>query len=238
MAIASPQNDFDSEENKTGYVSVFHYDRMTMTWNLLGSPIQGSTDGDKFGLGLGQSLKVTPDGRTLVVGVAAYDGVNGTAKNIGQARVYTYDDDVMDWVQVGSGIDGLNPEDGAGDVAINALGNVVAIGAPGYDDGNVTTKSGIGHVRVFSLDNAGSWSQIGTEILGDRNGDNAGPVALDARGEKLFVGIGGFDEPVGSAGAVRAFEFVNGGSTCDPSGKCQVYANGLSLRLEYSTHFC
>ena len=190
---------------------------MNMTWNLLGAPIQGGAAGEKFGLGLGQSLEITPDGRTLVVGISSYDGVNGTATNTGQARVFKYDDDIMDWVQMGMGIDGLNPEDNAGDVAINSQGNVVAIGAGGYDDGNFTTKSGIGQVRVFVFDNAGAWNQIGTEILGDMMGDNAGPVALDASGRKLFVGIGGFDDPVGSAGAVRAYELVDGNSTCDLS---------------------
>ena len=76
---------------------------------------------------------------------------------------------VENWQLLGEGFTGENPEDGVGySVALNAEGDVVAIGCPLYDFGSAK-------VFTFYIEGGGTgavWHPLGTAIDGDGNSEN------------------------------------------------------------------
>jgi len=73
-------------------------------------------------------------------------GNDGSEPNAGHARVYEFDG--ISWVRIAQDIDGEAEEDQSGrSVAMDATGNIVAIGAFGNDDGG----DNAGHVRAYTL---------------------------------------------------------------------------------------
>ena len=105
------------------------------------------------------------------------------------------------WTQLGCDVDGESARDYAGGtqgaLAMSADGTAIAVGASGHDGGGENA----GHVRVFDLA-AGSWSQRGADIRGERAGDRSGSsVAMSADGRVVAVG-----EPDSEAGHTGRFE--------------------------------
>jgi hypothetical protein len=83
----------------------------------------------------------------------------------------------------------------------------MAVGARFNDgDGRNTT----GHVRVFQYDEAlNDWSQIGSDIDGEANGDQSGrAVSLSADGSRVAIGASANDGNGVDAGHVRVFELT------------------------------
>ncbi len=87
-------------------------------------------------------------------------------------------------------------------IAINAEGNVVAVGAPKNSD--IATFSG--KVRIFSFHNeSGLWEQMGNDIKGDIQMDQLGTsVALSADGRVVATGLITDDE---RGGEVRVYSY-------------------------------
>ena len=137
VAIGANQN-FGSA-TRSGHVRVYERAAGSSSWDRqVGADIDGEAEGDQLGF----SVALNDDGTKLAVGAHLNDGVNGA--DSGHVRIYEYSNSA--WVQVGSDIDGEGANDNSGStVALNADGNIVAIGAPG-NDGN---GSNSGHVRVF-----------------------------------------------------------------------------------------
>lgn len=121
------------------------------------------------------------------------------------------------WLQIGSDLDGENPQDYAGGtqgaLALSADGSTVALGAPGHDGAG----DAAGHVRVFDLV-AGAWAARGQDLRGEHAGDRSGAsVVLSAEGTVVGIGAPGSDSDAGSAdkfdkdfGQVRVFEWTDG----------------------------
>ncbi|MEL7339487.1 MAG: FG-GAP repeat protein, partial [Bacteroidota bacterium] len=106
---------------------------------------------------------------------------------------------------VGSQLDGNAPNDNFGwDVACNQSGQIIAVGAPLYDDD-------FGQVRVYQ-ESAGTWIQLGGDIEGSSIGNQFGfSLALNAAGDRLAIGgIGG--QP-GNGGQVVVFALEAGNWT-------------------------
>jgi len=105
------------------------------------------------------------------------------------------------WTQVGSDIDGENPQDYAGGtqkaLAMNGLGSTVAVGSAGYDG----ASDGAGHVRVFDLLD-GDWRQRGSDIQGETAADGSG-TSVVMSDDGTVVGIG---EPYSEAGYTDQFD--------------------------------
>ena len=163
----------------------------------LGADIDGEAPGDE----LGWSVSLSADGSRLAVGAPRNDG-GGT--DAGQARVYAWDG--MDWIQLGSDLDGEGPEDHFGEsVSLSADGNRLAVGAPENDGSGIFA----GKVRVFEWDGS-NWTYLGAGINGAMLLDHFGTsVALSADGNRLAVGAptstGGGTEP--NTGQVRVYEW-------------------------------
>ena len=148
----------------TGIVRI--YARVGSTWEQLGQTLEGSSPGDHFGA----SVKLSNDGKTLVVG-------SDLDSDIGSIHVYQYSDVSSQWIQRGDTLEGRSRGDQAGwSVAMSAAADVIALGAPG---------SSTGYTRVYEW-SGNRWVQRGKDIeKGDRFGHSIG---LNGDGSILAIG--------------------------------------------------
>ena len=118
---------------------------------------------------------------------------------------YTPPVSINNFDPIGSQFVGQNAGDNFGEaVAMNALGNIVAIGIPKSDAAG--TMSGM--VKVFQL-NGNTWSQMGTDIIGNTEQKLGFSIALNSTGKRLVIGSPNFgdDTPSGVNGNVKVFEW-------------------------------
>ncbi|MBC5834841.1 T9SS type A sorting domain-containing protein [Flavobacterium sp. F372] len=130
---------FDDNVNIVNCGAVRIYKNISDVWTLIGLPIYGDAEMDKFG----DAVSLSGDGNIVAIGAPQNDG-NGA--DLGHVRIFKNISDV--WTQVGIDIDGESEGDKSGSsVSLSSDGNTVAIGAR-YNDGNGTDS---GHVRVYDL---------------------------------------------------------------------------------------
>ena len=177
-----------------GHVRIYSWDGSA--WVQLGADIDGETAGDE----IGQSIALTADGNSIVMGAQFNDG---GGSNSGHARVFDWNG--SDWVQRGTDIDGERSGDYSGiSVSITDDGNSIAIGARGNDDGG----SGAGQARVYNWDGS-AWVQRGSDIDGESSGDGSAQ-SLKVSGDGITLAVGALynDNSNGSdAGHVRVYDW-------------------------------
>jgi len=147
-----------------GIVRIFT--RVGSEWEQLGQTLERSSPGDHFGA----SVKLSNDGRTLVVG-------SDLDRDIGSIQVYQYSDVSSQWIQRGDSLEGRSRGDQAGwSVSMSAGADVIAFGAPG---------SSTGYTRVYGW-SGNRWVQRGKDI---ENGDRSGhSINLNGDGNTLAIG--------------------------------------------------
>jgi hypothetical protein len=133
--------------------------------------------------------------------------------------------------QIGNNINGEAAGDLSGhSVSLSSDGTVVAIGAP-ENDGNGANS---GHVRVYQ-NNAGTWTQVGTDINGEAIGDQSGySVSLSADGTVVAVGAPFNDGNGTNSGHVRVYQNNAGTWTqvgADIDGEAEGDRSGWSVSL-------
>ncbi|NOQ75412.1 MAG: T9SS type A sorting domain-containing protein [Crocinitomix sp.] len=179
-----------------GHVRV--YENIAGTWTQIGTDIDGEAASDFSG----NSVCLSTDGSVVAIGAYKNDG-NGS--DAGHVRVY--ENIAGTWTQIGTDIDGEEAGDWSGySVRLSADGSIVAIGAI-LNNGS---GSSAGHVRVYE-NIAGAWTQIGTDIDGEAEGDNSGlRVSLSTDG--AVVGIGApYNSGSGTeSGHVRIYKNISG----------------------------
>jgi hypothetical protein len=196
-------------------VSVFQLSGST--WNQLGGNINGETSSDRSG----QSVSLNADGTIVAIGSPSNSGGKGNV------RVYQYSSG--SWSQLGSDIDGEATGDGSGwSVSLNAVGTIVAIGAP-YN------SSSRGQVRVYQYI-SGSWSQLGTDIDGEAANDQSGfSVSLNDDGTIVAIGANLNDQSGKTdSGQVRVYQYISGSWTKvgqDIDGEATNDQSGYSVSL-------
>jgi len=193
IAGGAPFNDING--NDIGLARVYVYNGSS--WNQLGSDIYGENTDDHSG----HSVSLSSDGYTLSVGA----GHNSDAGiEVGHVRVYKFNG--MNWIQVGSDIDGegtFNDHFGYSN-CISSDGEIVAVGA--NSNFNSTTFAA-GHVRVHE-NNGGSWTQVGQDIDGMMNAENCGgDVSLSGDGSTLILGAVNNTTNGTWAGQARVYKF-------------------------------
>ena len=164
----------------------------------LGSDIDGEAANDQSGY----SVSLSSDGTIVAIGAI---GNEGNGSSAGHTRIYQYSSD--SWSQLGGDIDGEAASDNSGySVSLSSDGTKVAIGAYGNDG----TGSQAGHTRIYQY-SSGSWSQLGSDIDGERGTDYAGfSVSLSGNGNivaigaPLNAGVNG-----SSSGHARIYQFSN-----------------------------
>ncbi|MFC2111257.1 T9SS type A sorting domain-containing protein [Bacteroidota bacterium] len=176
LAIGAYTN--DGNGSGSGHVRI--YKNNAGVWTQIGNDIDGEAAGDNSGY----SVSLSSDGSIVAIGAYRNDG-NGN--NAGHVRIYKNISGV--WTQLGSDIDGEAAEDNSSyfGLSLSADGNTLAIGAR-YNDGNDTTDTKRGHVRVYRI-NAGVWTQLGSDIDGEAADDHSGRgVSLSSDGSVVAIG--------------------------------------------------
>lgn len=197
LAVGAPQ--YDADGQNAGQAKVYSWDGAA--WQLRGLPITGTSSSDR----LGSAIDLSVDGGVVAIGSPGSDG-NG--QDAGRVSVFSWNG--SDWEQKGFLLNGQADGDGAGSsLALSASGDVIAIGAP-YNSGNGALA---GHVRLYRWDN-GSWIQLGSDIDGEKWGDESGAaVALSASGQHFAVGArfndGDTANSTDNRGHVRALRTTN-----------------------------
>lgn len=150
IAASAFSGDVDGNA-EAGYVRVFALDDSGDKWVQLGDDLTGEKQFEQFG----RAMAMSKDGRRLAVGSTRWNQETGIVR--------VFDFDYGKWSQVGRDLTGLAPGDWFGSgVALNADGNVIAIGADGVETGG--NKAGL--IRAFLLEGCCTWKQYGQDIVG------------------------------------------------------------------------
>jgi|TARA_R110002020_G_scaffold30237_1_gene95218 hypothetical protein len=171
-------------------------------WVQLGSTILGNDEGDLFG----NSIDINNSGDRILIG--ATQGNSATSMK-GYAEAYELQSD--EWVLLGNRLEGFANGDRFGTaVAMNGIGDNIAISAPQNDEGAIDA----GKVKIYSLQ-GNNWIQQGNDLFGQESGDRMGgtveqganPLSFNNEGNILAIGsrlhnVFGFQE-----GQVRVFQF-------------------------------
>jgi hypothetical protein len=182
----------DGNGSNSGHVRIYTWNVATVSWDQMGSDIDGENISDLSG----SSVSLSADGETLAIGAPHNDG-NGS--NSGHVRIYTWNVATVSWDQMGSDVDGENPSDLSGSsVSLSASGQTIAIGAR---DNSGTNGPGAGHTRIYTW-NAPSWIKLGSDIDGENASDLSGSsVSMSADGKTVAIGA------PSNAGYVRIYKF-------------------------------
>ncbi len=223
IAIGAVSN--DDGGSGAGHVRIYEWSGTA--WTQKGSDIDGEAQYNESG----NSIQLSADGNTIVIGASKNDDA---ASNAGHTRVYEWNGSM--WIQKGSDIDGDAANDAFGySVSISADGNIISIGAPMNSGLNVNG----GQVKIYEWNSSSSdWIQKGSDIHGEANYDRFGfSVDLSPDGNTLAVGAIMNDGGGTDAGHVRVFEW-NGGAWAqkgdDIDGEAYDDNSGCALALSYS----
>ncbi len=169
------------------------FNRSNGVWAQQGNKLVG-TDAT-FRTAQGESVSISADGNTVIV------GGNGDNFTNGAAWVFTRNSGV--WAQqaklFGTGSIGLSNQGWS--VALSADGNTAIVGGNG-------DNNGVGAAWVYTR-NGGGWTQQGAKLTGSGSGNTAqgSSVALSADGNSAIVGAYSDNSGIGAA---RVFTRSNG----------------------------
>ena len=186
----------DGGGTSAGHVRVYEYSDVIDDWEQIGADIDGENTGDQSGI----SVSLSGDGVRVAIGAP------NNAGNTGHVRVFAFTAETSTWNQVGLDIDGATSGDKTGlAVSLSEDGNRVAASSHLSDSAAVDA----GSVRVFEYHtDSTSWVQLGSDILGEEEGDFSGwSLALSGNGERLVVGAIAHDGSGADSGHTKAFEF-------------------------------
>jgi hypothetical protein len=166
------------------------YDWSGSNWVLVGGDIDDtySTGTSNFGV----SVSLSGDGATLVAG-----GWTGQSKGI--VNIYKYEilSGTATWTLKSSLVGSNNGDNFGYSSALNSIGNKIVVGAYGY-------SSNKGYVRVYNWDGTNA-TQIGSDIIGDNNGDVFG-AHVDISSNGIFTSGAPYHSEGGTqAGQVEVF---------------------------------
>jgi hypothetical protein len=152
----------------TGGVKVWKLE--TGVWVLQGSQLLGNGTYSYFG----QSVDLNEAGNIVVIGAHGYNssrGIVGLYKLISNV-----------WTVQGAHINGDTVGSALGySVSINNTGDIIAIGAYGFDNR-------VGYIKVYKLTGT-TWEQLGIRITGEAQNERFGwSVSINGIGDMITVG--------------------------------------------------
>eukprot|EP01039_Chlorochromonas_danica_P004920 gene4920-5400_t len=189
LALGCSNYSIPSGVNGAGRVLTFSYNGSQ--WVRFGNQLAGEQDSESYGI----SVSLNADGTMLAIGASLYD-VSGTLVDVGRTLIYFFNGTM--WVPMGRPILGSQAREACGTaVALNAVGNVVAMACYKYDVSPTPTDGG--RVRVYSYNDT-EWIQMSGDILGDEVSTETGTsLAINAYGG--IVGVSS------NSGTVRVFTY-------------------------------
>ena len=193
VAIGSPFNETNGV--KSGQTRVFQFAQGV--WTQMGDDINGDIPYDWAG----QSVGLSADGKTLIVGSLCH-GYDLNYAEPGKVKVYHFISE--NWVQMGETIYGGAPNDALGwMVSISDDGNTIAAAAPHRYE-NESDRS---QVEVYKWQDEG-WVQKGQDILRKLNqGFPRIAISLSGNGESVAVGVSQGSSVNTVSGRVDVFGF-------------------------------
>lgn len=209
---------YDGQLDDIGYVRIFDYNGTD--WVQVGNSIAGNLEKEQTGF----SASLSADGNRVAVS-APFNSEAGN--NAGQLRVYDFNG--MDWVQVGSDINGEPDELSGWNIAMSPAGNRVALGA---------RFSNAGIARLYEY-NGNDWVFI-NDINGEVNGDAMGAaISFSEDGGRVAVGAPQFTTNFDGDGLVRVFSDLisNDELTIRPNNKTTIYPNPTGGHLFIENNF-
>ena len=194
VAIGSPQG-VNSRYGGGGHVRIYQWDAGSSAWNKLGNTIPspwGNTDD------AGQSVSLSSDGNSIVVGSPGRGSAGPNWKRGGAAHVYDWNSGSNTWVKRGYQLPSSTELSGTGQerqehgfsVSISSDGNIAAVGSPaiGY----------WGYAQVIAW-NGSRWVQRGSDIGGEFTEATGYSVSLSSDGNTVAVGSIYTEPPGGDA---------------------------------------
>ena len=219
------ENSFSSAAFTTsGRVRVFEL--VGGDWILMGTEMYAESIGNGFGM----SVRITPDGNTIVCGESRSD-VSGNQS--GQVRVYFWDGN--NWQPKGSWIQGATDAEFGSAVDINTDGTRISVGAPFPSNTNGVDE--IGKIQIYEW-NGTTWAQLGLDIVGDAAGDFFGAnISMDMTGDVVAI-CGRANNS--STGQVKIYEWngnswIQRGIDLVGSGTGESYGTSVSLDADGNT---
>lgn len=190
-----------SPTGPTGYARVFEWNGSN--WSQKGSDIQGTAPNDIAG----SSVSINASGNSIGMSIPGFDGANGA--NCGAIRNYDWNGTA--WIQKGQDVLGSSANSYLGTLAMNATGNIIAIG----NGGDNTGGSNAGSVKVFEF-NGATWTQKGNTVLGNNAAlqGHGSTLAIDDTGTNFITG--GYSFTNGALGYIKAYTW--NGTSWIPKG--------------------
>ncbi len=209
--------------NQNGSIQIFEFNGEN--WTQIGSNILAASIVDLTGV----SVSLSSDGTIVALGSPQFSPIGPPVlPNAGLVRIFQNIDN--DWVQVGSGIDGLTSGDHAGwagSVSLSSDGGTVAVGSK--DQG--VNPQNAGAVRIFQ-NISGDWVQQGDIITGVATGDHLGTsVSLNGDGTHIAIGA-----PFSDNGHVEVYQLIPTGLTEVPLGNTSVHPNPTTGNILIDLH--
>jgi len=150
------------------------YEWTGTSWQLLGEIVGENLDYS------GCSVSLNADGTKIAIGGTSAGGVFES----GVVRIFEYAGSGTTWNQIGADLHGVEDERLGNQVALNASGDTLAVGAYFNDD----KGHNCGAVKVYK-NNAGNWEQIGLQINGNNANDWFGSfLAISDDGLRITAG--------------------------------------------------
>merc|ERR1711957_36099 len=199
--------------NRSGKVQVYMFELGIGDWVQLGGDLDNENIGDEFGY----SVSLSSDGKIVAAG--ATDN-SDFANNAGHVRVYYYDTESLDWVQMGSDIDGEAINDNVGVyTSLSADGKTLSVSA--FRDAG-------GVVRVYSFDeNEMDWIKVGNDIGSDQ-GDSW--FGMSSSSAVDIVAVGDLSGPVKVVSYDESSnDWLEMGSVSIDSGELDFFGSAISL---------
>ena len=229
LAVGAINND-GANGTDSGNVTVYKWNNSTNSWVKLGEVI----DGEKLYDQSGYSISLNAIGNIVAIGSPYNDNDALGKTESGQARVYKWVDASNAWVKLGQSIYGEFTNDYFGSyVSLNADGNVLAVGAPGYD-----TSSGedCGSTTIYKWVEANNtWEKRGETIHGNESYNGFSySLSLSADGNSIAIGAPDSNGPAGTeSGSAVVYKWNDSNNSWRQLGGT-IYGNKINGHSGYS----
>ncbi|MCL9808894.1 T9SS type A sorting domain-containing protein [Flavobacterium luminosum] len=200
LAVGAPVATYNipNSTDYKGYVDIYEYNATLVNrWKFV-NRIEGAYASAIFG----NSLSFSSNENRIAIG-ATGAGIDG--KKSGYVVVYENQSGI--WKPIGEAINGAAGDEANGvSISLSADGKTLAIGASNY----VTNGIKPGRVRIFE-DQLGSWTQIGSDIKGEKDLDGFGySLSLSDDANIVAIGAYGNDDKGSDSGKVRLYKNIAG----------------------------
>jgi plastocyanin len=180
IVIGYPQTN-----SATGTTKVFKYDTTDISWNQVGSDIDGYATGDYAGTSV------------IMDGTGDYVAIGSPYNGTGKVSIYNYNS--SNWSKLGNDINGSTTGDNFGySIALSNDASNIAIGAP-------NSSNNTGHVNIYEY-RSQAWNQIGSSILGSENGETFGYSISYNDGVNLAIGVPNIHNESSDSGHVDLYK--------------------------------